>query len=234
MPVIRAEKVTDYTVVSNYPLRDKGLSSNAIGLLVLIKSLPYSWRFSVEGLMAMCTNGIGSITTALKELERAGYLRRERIRENGKFKGASYVLSKESSDISDGFTVISNYSIHDKNLSLGASGLLAVMLSLPDDWNYSVKGLSKIRKEGTFAIRGLLSELEQYGYVYIEQSRCGGRFAQANYVIRELPIENTKGSITPSSVNDSNGEEIDGCNKFSETTPSELGESTYDANTYER
>lgn len=89
------------------------------------------------------------------------------------------------------YTNMSNYHFRDKNLSLKAVGLLSYMLSLPDDWDYSLAGLSKIRKDGIDSIRTALNELEQYGYV----TRNGrvrnedGTLGGSDYIVREKPIE---------------------------------------------
>ena len=58
------------------------------------------------------------------------------------------------------YTVMSNYHLRDKNLSLKAKGLLSLMLSLPEDWDYTVRGLSAINKESLGAIQSALKELE--------------------------------------------------------------------------
>ena len=64
-----------------------------------------------------------------------------------------------------GYTIMSNYHLRDMNLSLKASGLLSLVLSLPEDWQYSVKGLTAIVKEGESAVKSALQELEQHGYL---------------------------------------------------------------------
>ena len=58
------------------------------------------------------------------------------------------------------YTVMSNHHLRDKALSLKSKGLLSMMLSLPEDWNYTTRGLAKICKEGVDAIGGALRELE--------------------------------------------------------------------------
>ena len=58
------------------------------------------------------------------------------------------------------YTVMSNYHLRDKNLTYKAKGLLSFMLSLPEDWDYSINGLVKVSKEGKKAIRTMLEELE--------------------------------------------------------------------------
>lgn len=67
------------------------------------------------------------------------------------------------------FTVMSNYHLQDKKISLNAKGLLSYMLSLPDDWDYSLRGLCAICLEGEKAIRNTLKELEDKGYLYREK-----------------------------------------------------------------
>ena len=63
-----------------------------------------------------------------------------------------------------GFTVMSNYHLRDKNLTLKAKGLLSMMLSLPDGWHYSVRGLASICKEGVSSISATIRELDDCGY----------------------------------------------------------------------
>ena len=63
------------------------------------------------------------------------------------------------------YTVMSNHHLRNKNLSLKAKGLLSQMLSLPDDWDYTLKGLAAINKESVDAIRTAIWELEDAGYV---------------------------------------------------------------------
>ena len=63
------------------------------------------------------------------------------------------------------YTVMSNHHLRNKNLSLKAKGLLSQMLSLPDDWDYTLKGLAAINKESVDAIRTAIWELEDTGYV---------------------------------------------------------------------
>ena len=69
------------------------------------------------------------------------------------------------------YTVMSNHHLRDKALSLKSKGLLSMMLSLPEDWNYTTRGLAKICKEGVDAIGGALRELESAGYIVRHQMR---------------------------------------------------------------
>ena len=83
MAIFRVAKTRDYTVMSNYHLRDKNLSLKAKGLLSLILSLPEDWNYTTRGLAAICKEGVDSIGAALRELESAGYLTRHRLRDKG-------------------------------------------------------------------------------------------------------------------------------------------------------
>ena len=69
------------------------------------------------------------------------------------------------------YTVMSNHHLRNANLSLKAKGLLSMMLSLPEDWNYTTRGLAKICKEGVDAIGAALRELEGAGYIVRHQRR---------------------------------------------------------------
>lgn len=74
MPIIRVNKTKDYTVISNYHLRDKTLSLKAKGLLSVMLSLPPNWDYSIDGLVAICVESQSAIRSALGELKTAGYL----------------------------------------------------------------------------------------------------------------------------------------------------------------
>ena len=67
------------------------------------------------------------------------------------------------------YITMGKYHLQEKEMSLKAIGLLSIMLGLPDDWDYSIKGLAKMRKESYDAIRTTLSELEQFGYLHRKQ-----------------------------------------------------------------
>lgn len=85
------------------------------------------------------------------------------------------------------FTIMSNYHLRDRNLSYKAKGLLSFMLSLPDDWDYSLKGLCVISKENKDAIRSTLKELQEYHYLEIEKVRGDKGYFEYNYLIYEKP-----------------------------------------------
>lgn len=95
MPVIRIDKTRDYTVMSNHHFRNRKLSLKAKGVMSLMLSLPDDWDYTVAGLATLSKDGLDSVRSALKELEREGYLKMERERDaKGKLGRASYVLSE--------------------------------------------------------------------------------------------------------------------------------------------
>ena len=86
------------------------------------------------------------------------------------------------------YTVMSNHHLRNGKLSLKAKGLLSMMLSLPEDWNYTTRGLAKICKEGVDAIGAALRELEAAGYIVRHKLRDRqGRISDTEYVIYEQP-----------------------------------------------
>lgn len=86
------------------------------------------------------------------------------------------------------YTVINNEFLKNKELSLKAKGLLAVCLSLPDTWDWSIAGLVAICKESITSVRSSLKELEEHGYVAITKLKDDkGRFVY-NYTIYESPV----------------------------------------------
>ena len=86
------------------------------------------------------------------------------------------------------YTTMSNFHLRDPNLSNKARGLLSTMLSLPEDWDYTTRGLAKICKDGVDGITAQLKELEQYGYLIRHRIRdTGGRIVDMEYVIYERP-----------------------------------------------
>ena len=87
-----------------------------------------------------------------------------------------------------GYTVMSNHHLRNKELSLKAKGLLSQMLSLPEDWDYTLKGLSHINREKIDAIREAVKELEKAGYIVRSRERDEkGRLRGADYIIYEQP-----------------------------------------------
>lgn len=98
------------------------------------------------------------------------------------------------------YTTMCNYHFKEKGLSLKAKGLLSWMLSLPDDWDYSIKGMSKCHKDGEDAITSALKELKEFGYLEVVKLKPGTIIENTDgstyilnridydYVIHERPI----------------------------------------------
>ena len=99
------------------------------------------------------------------------------------------------------YTVMSNYHLRDKSLSLKAKGLLSLMLSLPETWDYTLSGLAKISLEGKDAIRATVVELEKAGYIQRHQTTGkDGKFGSNEYIIREYPVSHEPPPEGPSSA----------------------------------
>lgn len=97
-----------------------------------------------------------------------------------------------------GYTVMSNHHLRNKALSLKAKGLLSQMLSLPEDWDYTLAGLSHINRESIDAIRTAVWELERTGYIKRSQSRdANGKMAEMVYTIYEQPVLENPTSVKP-------------------------------------
>lgn len=98
MPVFRIEKTNDYTVLSNYHLKDKNLSLKAKGLLSLMLSLPENWDYSLSGISNIVKDGVDSVRTAVNELENNNYLIRRQLKDsNGKFLENEYLVYEKPS-----------------------------------------------------------------------------------------------------------------------------------------
>lgn len=100
------------------------------------------------------------------------------------------------------FTVMSNYHFKEKGLSLKAKGLLSLMLSLPDDWDYSVSGLTTLSKDGKDSVMSALGELEKFGYLTrVRLTNEKGQFAGIEYNIFEEPQKDLPIAAYPISAN---------------------------------
>lgn len=96
------------------------------------------------------------------------------------------------------FTVMSNYHFKEKKLSLKSKGLLSLMLSLPDDWDYTVAGLVTLSSDGKDSVNSALKELEKFGYLTRTRlTDARGRFAGIEYNIYENPIADNPISEEP-------------------------------------
>ena len=86
------------------------------------------------------------------------------------------------------YTRVSNHYLRDNSLSFKAKGLLTLMLSLPEDWDYTITGLAQFTADGRVSIANTIRELEEHGYIRRTQTRGeNGSFAQNEYWIYEVP-----------------------------------------------
>ena len=133
------------------------------------------------------------------------------------------------------FTVMSNYHFKEKGMSLKAKGLLSLMLSLPDDWNYSISGLVKLSKDGKDSVMSALVELETFGYLTrARMQNDKGHFSGVEYNIYEEPQPKN-----PNSENQNEGKQNED-NQNSENQPQlntksikdSFNKELYESNTY--
>ena len=104
------------------------------------------------------------------------------------------------------FTVMSNYHFKEKKMSLKAKGLLSLMLSLPDDWDYSISGLAALSKDGKDSVMSALGELEKFGYLNRQRLvNDKGQFAGVEYNIYEEPQPQKPNAEKPKSANENEG-----------------------------
>jgi len=96
MAVFRVEKTCDYTIMSNHHLKNRNITLKAKGLLSLILSLPEYWNYTTRGLAAICKEGVDSIGNTLRELEDAGYIVRNKLRDDkGRIRDTEYVIYEQ-------------------------------------------------------------------------------------------------------------------------------------------
>ncbi len=114
MPILQKKINDDFTVVHNTFIRDKNLGISARGLLLTMLSMKDGWHFSIKGLASILPDGEKKVSSALKSLEKSGYLRRDRIYENGKVKEWVYSFSDEPV-----FNDDTSYDLHRQNVDVG-------------------------------------------------------------------------------------------------------------------
>lgn len=106
------------------------------------------------------------------------------------------------------FTVLSNFHFKEKRMSLKAKGLLSLMLSLPDDWDYSIAGLVTLSKDGKDSVMSALAELEEFGYLTrTRKTDKKGRFSGVEYQIFEAPQPVSEKSNSATAKEDNSHEE---------------------------
>lgn len=96
------------------------------------------------------------------------------------------------------YTIISNVGMRDDNLSLKAKGLLAYMLTLPDDWTFYEQELVKHSKDGRDSHRSALKELQDHGYLVKVQKNENGKFGEVDWEIYDEPLTDKPSTDKPS------------------------------------
>lgn len=98
------------------------------------------------------------------------------------------IMNKVTRNKSSKYTTISNVFLRDKNLSVKAKGFLAVVMGLPEDWDFSIKGICSILKEGKSAVYNIIQELKEYGYCTTQENRNEkGLYLGVDYTFYEEP-----------------------------------------------
>lgn len=164
--VFRVEKNKNYTTISNHHLQDRNLSLKAKGLLTLILSLPPDWDMTLKGLVSLSGDGVDSVRSGIQELEKAGYLRRSRSRNNlGQLLCTEYTIYEHAvtenvaseTEIDDNLNIIYSEESHigksnvDKNSQIGKSDVDKNTTENLDDCQigFSNVGKSNIGKSNT-------------------------------------------------------------------------------------
>lgn len=164
--VFRVEKNKNYTTISNHHLQDRNLSLKAKGLLTLILSLPPDWDMTLKGLVSLSGDGVDSVRSGIQELEKAGYLRRSRSRNNlGQLLCTEYTIYEHAvtenvaseTEIDDNLNIIYSEESHigksdvDKNSQIGKSNVDKNTTENLDDSQigFSNVGKSNIGKSNT-------------------------------------------------------------------------------------
>jgi len=143
MAVFRIEKTKDYTVISNYHFKDKSISLKAKGLLSMMLSLPEEWNYTTRGLAALCKEGVDSIGTALKELEKAGYIKRNRLRDaKGKITDTEYVIF-EKPEVEPDMANPSTEKPHTENPYMDKPDMEAPCTEIPTQLNTNISNNKK-------------------------------------------------------------------------------------------
>ena len=172
MAVFRIDKTRDYTVMSNHHLRNTELSLKAKGLLSLMLSLPENWDYTTKGLAAICKDGIDSISSCIKELEKHGYIIRERLRnEKGQLTTIEYtILEQPKSTPPEREKPIRENPILDKPAQLNTNILNKKELNTDVSNTYPIKSYQK-EDEPASAADAQKENSDRIGYDEVETYR---------------------------------------------------------------
>ena len=198
--VFRVEKNKNYTTISNHHLQDRNLSLKAKGLLTLILSLPPDWDMTLKGLVSLSGDGVDSVRSGIQELEKAGYLRRSRSRNNlGQLLCTEYTIYEQAvtenvtseTEIDENLNIIYNEESHigksdvDKNSHIGKSDV---------DKNSHI-GKSDVDKNTTEKIENSQIGFSNIGKPYIGKSNTSKYLNNKDtYNINNYPYQSTYSS----------------------------------------
>ncbi len=209
MDILR-NKTQGFTIVDNQILKDKNMGQRERGMYATLCSLPDGWELSVAGLNAILPDGKTAITNSLNLLEKYGYLTRSQRRVRGRITGTEWEITvpknvQETQDFSknisgtgegaavllnktQGITIVNNHIIRGE-LSLKERGILITLLSLPNGWRLSIKGLACVMADGKHAIGQALRRLEEKGYLIRHQARNSeGKMTQNIWQVYDMPV----------------------------------------------
>lgn len=209
MDILR-NRTQGFTIVNNRILKDKYMGLRERGMYATLCSLPDGWELSVAGLETILSDGKTAITHSLNLLEKHGYLVRNQKRVKGRITGTEWEitvpqnvgegqnLSGSTSGTGEGaavllnktqsVTIVNNHVIRG-GLSLKERGILITLLSLPNGWRLSIKGLAYIMADGKHAIGQALKHLEEKGYLVRNQARnADGKMAENIWQVYDTPV----------------------------------------------
>ncbi len=209
MDILR-NKTQGFTIVNNKILKDKYMGQRERGMYATLCSLPDGWELSVAGLEAILPDGKTAITHSLNLLEKHGYLVRNQKRVRGRITGTEWEITvprniEEGQSVSgstsgtgegaavllnktQGVTIVNNHVIRG-GLSLKERGILITLLSLPDGWRLSIKGLAYIMADGKHTIGQALKRLEEKGYLVRKQARnAAGKMTENIWQVYDTPV----------------------------------------------
>lgn len=200
MSVFRIEKTKNYTVMGNYHFKEKNMSLKSKGLLSLMLSLPDDWDYSIAGLVTLSNDGESSVRSALKELEQFGYLKRNRVRKDGKIADIEYVIFEQPNcDFLNVENLIQENLIQENNGQLNTNIINNLKNKntkktlAKNEIQHSTKNTKKTKKEK--AIDNILAKLEEYDFSdkvkenilnYFSDQLDANNYPQANYLEMQL------------------------------------------------
>lgn len=201
MPKLKKKITRDFTTIHNTMLRDMRLGATERGLLLTMLSLPDNWNFSIKGLCSILPDGYTKIATALKNIEKSGYLVRRRIYTDGKITDWEYLFSDEpmpdveTVENSDSTELLESENLELENLILGNLKQENLELKKPCDNKRNSNQVSNnqissdqasINQSDGLTIREQYTELVKKNIVYAEYAEWIRLFAGDYMTVQEL------------------------------------------------